>query len=217
MSTWAKLYNKLLLNRLHPVLDQILRSNQACFRPGRSTVDQINALHRIIEAAERRNLPLTIIFVDFKKAFDTINRAALFHILLQYGIPEKIVSAIKMFFDNSKGVAAVNGRTSDPFDITTGVLQGDVLASFSVHYRHRHSAPLHERKRVWIRVRAAQELSTSGQTRTRPRLRGRPGSTGKTSRQDQRSARQAQPRSARCRLQHQLRQNRAYGIQPARR
>jgi hypothetical protein len=130
MSCWAKLYNRLLLNRLRPVVDAILRNNQAGFRPGRSTIEQINALRRIIEGAKRNQLALVIIFVDFKKAFDSILRNAMFEILRLYGIPLEIINAIRQLYNNSKGVVSVNGKTSDPFDINTGVLQGDVLAPF---------------------------------------------------------------------------------------
>ena len=130
MSTWAKLYNKMLLFRLRPAVDQILRNNQAGFRPGRSAVEQINALRRVIEGAKRKQLALVIVFVDFKKAFDSIIRIAMYNILLQYGIPLVIVEAIKRLYDNSKGMVMVNGKLSEPFCINTGVLQGDVLAPF---------------------------------------------------------------------------------------
>ncbi|KXJ22332.1 hypothetical protein AC249_AIPGENE23105 [Exaiptasia diaphana] len=47
-----------------------------------------------------------------------------------YGIPEDIVSAIRVLYDNSKCAVFVDGRLSDTFEVTTGVLQGDVLAPF---------------------------------------------------------------------------------------
>ena len=54
----------------------------------------------------------------------------MFAILRHYGIPEKIVAAIRVLYDKSKSQVFVNGDLSDPFDITTRVLQGDVLAPF---------------------------------------------------------------------------------------
>jgi hypothetical protein len=51
-------------------------------------------------------------------------------ILRHYGIPEKVVNAVTTMYNNTKGVVLVNGKSSDPFNITTGVLQGDVLAPF---------------------------------------------------------------------------------------
>ncbi len=94
MSTIAKLFNRVLINRIRPVIDKILRPNQAGFRPSRSTINQIHALRRILEAADDQQLSLIVTFVDFKKAFDSINRTFMFAVLRFYGIPAKVVDAI---------------------------------------------------------------------------------------------------------------------------
>ena len=49
---------------------------------------------------------------------------------VHYGIPETTVNAIQVLYSNSSSAVIVNGSISDPFDVTTGVLQGDVLAPF---------------------------------------------------------------------------------------
>ena len=53
----AKTLNKMILNRLKPAIEGILRRNQNGFRPGRSTVQQIPVLRRIIEGVKGRKLP----------------------------------------------------------------------------------------------------------------------------------------------------------------
>ena len=53
----------------------------------------------------------------------------MFAVLRHYGIPEAVVNAISVLYKNSKS-AVMDGGLSDPFDVTTGVLQGDVLAPF---------------------------------------------------------------------------------------
>jgi len=130
MSIAAKVYNKILLARIRDHVDPILRRNQAGFRPGRSCAQQTHILRRIIESFQSYQLPLTITFIDFKKAFDSINRKVMFSILRHYGIPEVMVSAIKVLYDNSRSAVMADGNISDPFQVSTGVLQGDVLAPF---------------------------------------------------------------------------------------
>ena len=43
-----------------------------------------------------------IVFIDFKKAFDSVHRGKMFNILKAYGIPENLVEAIKLMHDNTK-------------------------------------------------------------------------------------------------------------------
>jgi hypothetical protein len=54
----------------------------------------------------------------------------MFNILRHYGVPIKIVNAIKAIYHNSKSVVLVDSNVSEEFDVTTGVLQGDTLAPF---------------------------------------------------------------------------------------
>ena len=130
LSIAAKVYNKILLNRIRDEVDLILRKNQAGFRPGRSCAQEIHILRRVMEGFRDYQLPLVVTFIDFKKAFDSINRKIMFAVLRHYGIPEAVVNAISVLYKNSKSAVMVDGGLSDPFDVTTGVLQGDVLAPF---------------------------------------------------------------------------------------
>ena len=70
----------------------------------------------------------SICFVDFKKAFDSISREKMFEILKLYGLPGKIVSAIKALYVSTKAKVISTDGDTDTFDILAGVLQGDTLA-----------------------------------------------------------------------------------------
>ena len=120
----------MLLNRIRPSLEEILRDNQNGFRPGRSTTSHILALRRIIEGAKAKNLKATMVFIDFKKAFDSVHRGLLMKILKAYGIPEALVRLIERMHNGTKAkVLTVDGIT-EVFDILAGVLQGDTLAPY---------------------------------------------------------------------------------------
>ena len=126
----AKIYNRMLLDRLRPHVDPLLRPNQNGFRKGRGTVSQILTIRRIIEGVKAKNLKAVLTFIDFKKAFDSVDRQKLMDILRAYGIPEKIVKAIEVMYTNTRAkVLSPDGET-DFFEILAGVLQGDTLAPF---------------------------------------------------------------------------------------
>ena len=126
----AKVFNKMLLNRIRPHLEPLLRKNQNGFRPGRSTVAQILTLRRLVEGIKAKHLPAVLTFVDFKKAFDSINRKKMLDILKAYGIPHIIVASIGLLYkDTTTRVRTPDGVT-DSFSIQAGVLQGDTLAPY---------------------------------------------------------------------------------------
>ena len=75
-------------------VDKKLREEQAGFRRERSCCDQISFLRIIIEQSLEWNTGLYMVFVDFEKAFDSVDRKMLWKILRRYGIPLKIVRMI---------------------------------------------------------------------------------------------------------------------------
>ena len=97
---------------------------------GAQLVSQVLSLRRIIEGLKSNNLSAIITFVDFKKAFDSINREIMFKMLAAYGIPQSIVDAIAIIYDNVRAkVLSPDGET-DWFNLFVGVLQGDTLAPY---------------------------------------------------------------------------------------
>ena len=126
----AKIYNRMILNRIRSAIDIRLRVNQNGFRPERTTVAQILAVRRIIEGVKANNLKAVLTFIDFKKAFDSIHRGKMMKILKAYGIPPNLLKAIDKMYTNTRAkVISPDGETED-FEITAGVLQGDTLAPF---------------------------------------------------------------------------------------
>ena len=126
----AKTYNALLRNRIEPKIDNILRKNQNGFRRNRSTTSQILTIRRILEGVLAKNLQATLLFIDFTKAFDSINRGKMEQILLAYSLPKETVAAIAILYRNIKVKVRSPDGDTEYFDIVAGVLQGDTLAPY---------------------------------------------------------------------------------------
>ena len=126
----SKTLNRMVLNRIKPCMEKILRIHQNGFRSGRSTTSHILALRRILEGAKAKNLTAVMTFIDFKKAFDSIHRGILMKILRAYGIPGAIVDLIeRMYTGTMAKVITADGLTA-AFRILAGVMQGDTLAPY---------------------------------------------------------------------------------------
>ena len=67
-------------------------------------------------------------FLDYKKAFDTVDRAYLWRRLLANGINGKILNEVISIYEKAKSCVKINGKKSDLFNCNIGVRQGDNLS-----------------------------------------------------------------------------------------
>ena len=128
LSIPSKVLCHIILHRIKKEVDTILRDEQAGFRQERSCADQIATLRIIIEQTIEWQSSLYLTFIDFEKAFDSIDHKALWNILEHYGIPEKIMSIIRQLYDGFTCQVIHGGSLTDPFPVTTGVRQGCLLS-----------------------------------------------------------------------------------------
>ena len=130
LSIPGKVLSKIILNRMKNTVDKLLRNNQAGFRSNKSCTDQISTLRIILEQSVEFNSPTYINFIDYSKAFDSIDRDSLWKIMAHYGIPSKIINLIKRMYEDSGGQILIKGKLSKFFQILTGVRQGCLLSPF---------------------------------------------------------------------------------------
>ena len=90
LSVPSKIFNRVILYRIKDAVDPSLRDNQAGFRKNRSCTDQIATLRIIIEQSQEWRTPLYVNFLDYEKAFDSVDRTTLWKLLRHYGVPEKL-------------------------------------------------------------------------------------------------------------------------------
>ena len=145
LSIAGKILARIMLNRITKhILDDVVSESQCGFRKQRGTVDMVFAIRQLQEKCVEQHQDLHLLFIDLTKAFDTVNRAALWAILSKLGCPPRFVQIIHSFHDGMFCRVIENGDASDPFPVSNGVKQGCVLAPtlFSLLFAQMLSAAL---------------------------------------------------------------------------
>ena len=123
-----KLLNAVLRNRILPHLDPLLLGLQSGFRPGRSAVEHITTIRCVIDLCRTQQNAVSIVFVDFKKAFDSLSRPAIARLLEYYGVPLPLLSAIMSLYSDTRAFVHTAHGPTEEFNTSSGVLQGDTLS-----------------------------------------------------------------------------------------
>ena len=121
---------KLVASRLSTYLElhSILYPNQFGFRSGYSISHSlISITERNKNTLDKRNYGCGV-FIDLKKAFDTVNHEILLNKLEHYGIRDISLSWFKSYLRNRKQFVCINGTNSGLRELTCGVPQGSVLS-----------------------------------------------------------------------------------------
>ncbi|KAE9522623.1 hypothetical protein AGLY_016986 [Aphis glycines] len=128
LNTTYKILSNILLIRINPYIKEIIGEYQAGFMIGRSTVDQIHIIKQLAEKSHEFNKDIHLMFIDYKAAYDSINREKLWNVMNKMGIPAKLVRMIRACAYESKSKVSFGGEVSDEFPVTTGLRQGDALS-----------------------------------------------------------------------------------------
>ena len=120
----------LLNDRLHDFLEikGYLGPEQTAFRPGFSTLDNMLTLHVLIEFYKSKGKKLYCAFIDYEKAFDTVNRSSLWTKMIENGINGKILRVIMNLYSKAKSCVRQGGELSSMFPSYRGVRQGENLS-----------------------------------------------------------------------------------------
>jgi len=95
LPTTYKILSNILLSRLIPYAKEIIGYHQCGFRHDRSTIDHIFCICQILEKKWECNEEVYQLFIDFKKAYDSVRREVSYKILIEFGIPKKLVRLIR--------------------------------------------------------------------------------------------------------------------------
>ena len=125
-----KVYCRILNDRLNFYVESnnILVDEQNGFRKKRGTIDQVSSLVSIIETRKKCKMSTVTAFIDFRKAYDSINRSKLWHKLQDIGLCGKMMNAIKSIYSSVSSCVRVNSHKTDWFDVKCGLRQGCILS-----------------------------------------------------------------------------------------
>ena len=118
----------MILSRIQDTIDNYLTEEQCGFRQSRGTTDAVFVVRQIVEKAKERRIALHWNFVDFKAAFDTIWREALWKCLRSIGMDKVMVDLIESMYKQTECSVSVNGKITELCKVVTGVRQGCLLS-----------------------------------------------------------------------------------------
>jgi len=110
--------------KLQNYSEEFMTETQNGFRKGRSCTDPPFCLKLLIEKRREFNLETHLLFIDYEKAFDNIQRQILFNILKSRHISDTLLKAIGDIYTQNKISIKFNNKLSKPVEINKGVRQG---------------------------------------------------------------------------------------------
>ena len=111
----------------HLNINNILTDFQNGFRKNHSTIDTIFKYTTDLQLNKNNNLHTIALYIDFKKAFDTVNHKLLIDKLKDMKIENKVLKWIKSYLNNRNQTTRIGSVTSSSKNVCTGVPQGSIL------------------------------------------------------------------------------------------
>ena len=124
LSMVGKIFGRVLINRVRDGTEEVLMEEQCGFRRGRGCVDQVFTVRQICEKYLAKGKDAFWAFMDLEKAYDRVDREAMWRMLSIYGVGGKLLSAIKSFYVDSRACVRVGNKESDSFGVKVGSVRG---------------------------------------------------------------------------------------------
>ena len=94
------------------------------------------------------------LFIDFKQAYDSVRREVLYNILIEFGVPQKLLRLIKLCLTETYSRVWLGKNLSDMFPIRNGLKEGDVLSPFLFNFTLEYAIrSVHSAKPGWLEIK----------------------------------------------------------------
>ena len=112
------------------ILPEIIHSNQTGYVSGRYIGEAARSILDIMEYTKTFNIQGILLFIDFEKAFNSLEWNFMFKCLEIFGFGHSLVRWVKTFYNNVSSCIINNGSFSANFELSRGVRQGDPLSLY---------------------------------------------------------------------------------------
>ena len=130
-SCFLRLFEGILVRRLHTAKTRLISDKQGGFVKGRGTVEQVFAVREICWRHKKKRKPLALAFLDFRKAFDSVwHDALLYKIWSRFGIKGKLWRLVKMLLSNNYVRVQIASVKTDFTKLEAGTRQGGMGSPF---------------------------------------------------------------------------------------
>ena len=164
----SKVMLKILQARLQQYMNHELPDVQAVFRKGRGTRDPIANIHWIIYKARAFQKNIYFCFIDYSKAFDSVDHNKLWKILKVMGIPGPLNCLLRNLYASLEATVRTGHEPTDWFQIRKGVCQGCILSlclfNFYVEYIMRNAGLDEAQAGIKIARRSINKLKYTDDT-----------------------------------------------------
>ena len=128
LNTDYKILSKILSNRITPILNKIISSNQKCGLPGRKIDHLLYIVQAIIEIAKQNSEKFGLILTEFEKAFDRLSHEFIFKMLKELGFGKIMLQWFELLYKNNISSIEINGAYTLPIKMKRGIKQGCPLS-----------------------------------------------------------------------------------------
>ena len=128
LSVVGKVYGRILINRIRDKTERVISEVQSGFRRGRGCTDQTFIVRQICEKYLGKGKDVYFAFLDLEKAYDRVDRDAMWNVLRMYGVGGKLLKAVKSLYADSKACVRVGNEVSEWFPVKVGLRQGCVMS-----------------------------------------------------------------------------------------
>ena len=129
LNTDYKILTAAFTKRLQTVLPNLINGDQTAYIKGRYIGQNIRLIQDVIDYADDEELEGAILFMDFSKAFDTLERNFLYATLHKFNFGNYFINTVKTMYNSSESCIINNGWLSSYFDLHRGIRQGCPLSA----------------------------------------------------------------------------------------